>query len=129
MRYTIVMTPPHAKNLAREGYDKEKIKKYIVEHKLLPPAQTRPAASATVNIRSPEVSDTLPEGDTALVPLIKDTRYIHLIVGGGPGAFIAQLIGGGATPGKKQTQKIELPKDWSKLVAKYKNVVPTYAKY
>ena len=52
-----------------------------------------------------------------------------MIVGGGPGAFIAQIIGGGATPGKKQTQKIDLPKNWAKLVAKYKNVVPTYAKY
>jgi hypothetical protein len=129
MRYTIVITPPHAKNLAREGYDKEKIKKYIVEHKLLPAARMRPAAGMAKNIRSPEVSDALPDDDAALVPLIKDPRYIHIIVGGGPGAFIAQLIGGGATPGKKQTQKIDLPKAWPKLVAKYKNVVPIYAKY
>jgi hypothetical protein len=74
-------------------------------------------------------TDGLPDNDKAMVPLIKDSRFIRVIVGGGPGAFIAHVIGGGATPGKKQTQKIELPKNWAKLVAKYKNVVPTHAKY
>jgi hypothetical protein len=49
--------------------------------------------------------------------------------GGGPGAFIAYIVGGGATPGRKEIQKIDLPKNWDRLVAKYKNVVPTYAKY
>jgi hypothetical protein len=63
------------------------------------------------------------------MPLIKDYRFIRVIVGGGPGAFVAHLIGGGPTPGKKEIQKIELPKNWEKLVAKYKNVVPIYAKY
>ena len=29
MRYTIVLNPSTAKNLAREGYTKEKIKKYV----------------------------------------------------------------------------------------------------
>jgi hypothetical protein len=29
----------------------------------------------------------------------------------------------------KQTQKIELPKDWDKLVKKHRDLVPTYAKY
>ena len=48
---------------------------------------------------------------------------------GGPGAFIPHTIGGGATPGAKQTQKIEFPKGWDKLVKKYKDMVPTYAKY
>jgi hypothetical protein len=129
MRYTIVMTPPHAKNLAREGYDKEKIKKYIVAHKLVPAARMRAAANTGLNIRTREALDSLPPDDKTLVPLIQDPRFIRIIVGGGPGAFIAHLIGGGATPGRKQTQKIELPKAWPKLVAKYRNMVPTYAKY
>ena len=71
----------------------------------------------------------LPKEDTAMVPWIGDYRFIRIIVGGGPGAFIAHVVGGGATPGKKEIQKVELPKNWDKLVAKYKNVVPTYAKY
>ena len=129
MRYNIVMTPPHAKNLAREGYTKEKVKQYIAEHKLVPAARMKAQASTGVNTRTMEALAGLPENDAELVPLIKDPRFIRIIVGGGPGAFIAHLLGGGATPGKKQIQKIELPKNWAKLVAKYKNVVPTYAKY
>lgn len=71
----------------------------------------------------------IPARDTDTVALIRDPQFIRIIVGGGPGAFIAHAVGGGATPGKKQTQKIEMPKNWDKLVKKYKNVVPTYAKY
>jgi len=43
--------------------------------------------------------------------------------------YIRMIVGGGATPGKKEIQKIDLPKNWDRLVAKYKNVVPTHAKY
>jgi hypothetical protein len=123
MRYTIVLTPAHAKNLFREGYDKEKVKQYITEHKLRAQATTR------TNTRTLEALKDLPADGSQLVPLIQDPRFIKIVVGGGPGAFIAHLIGGGATPGKKETQKIELPKNWIKLVTKYKSVVPTYAKY
>ncbi|HTY82307.1 MAG TPA: hypothetical protein VMB24_05950 [Dehalococcoidales bacterium] len=129
MRYNMVITPPHAKNLAREGFTKEKVKEYIVTHKLVSTARMRAQANTGLNVRTREALDNLPADDTQLVPLIKDPRFFRIIVGGGPGAFIAHLIGGGATPGKKQIQKIELPKNWAKLVAKYKNVVPVYAKY
>jgi len=36
---------------------------------------------------------------------------------------------GGATPGEKEIQKVDLPENWDKLVAKYKNVVLTFARY
>jgi hypothetical protein len=35
----------------------------------------------------------------------------------------------GATPGKKEIQKIELPKNWAQLVKKYEGIVPTYVRY
>ena len=121
MRYTFIFTPPHAKNMAREGYSKEDVKSYIAKNKLV---------EAYRVARPPWLKDdSIPEKDTDMVPMIRDPRFIRVIVAGGPGAFIAHAAGGGATPGKKQTQKIELPKNWDKLVAKYKNVVPTYAKY
>jgi hypothetical protein len=126
MRHTIVFTPPHARNLAREGYTKEKVKRYVVENKLEPAEAVR-ARSGTGLAFARTREESLPtEG---MVPQIRDARYIKVIAGGGPGAFIAHLAGGGATPGKKEIHKIELPKNWDKLVAKYKNVVPTYAKY
>jgi hypothetical protein len=127
MRYTIIFNPPTAKNLAREGYTKEKIKKYIAENKLINMTQVKAQQSSVVT----PVSKLQQSSSNAseMVPLIKDHRFVRVIVGGGPGAFVAHLIGGGATPGKKEIQKIELPKNWDKLVAKYKNIVPVYAKY
>jgi hypothetical protein len=126
MRYTIILTPPHAKNLARDGYTKEKVKQYIVDNKFVSARYVQAQVGsglAMARVRP----DSLPKEGP--VPQIRDPKYITIIVGGGPGAFIAHLAGGGATPGKKEIQKIELPKNWEKLVAKYKNVVPTYAKY
>jgi hypothetical protein len=127
MRYTIVVNPQTAKNIAREGYTKEKIKKYITDKKLVPAVQPQ----NQLGYRGlPGASQAQSAQDTPqMVPLIKDPRLIRIIVGGGPGAFVAHLIGGGATPGKKEIQKIELPKNWEKLVAKYKDIVPVYAKY
>jgi hypothetical protein len=128
MRYTTIFTPTHAKNLAREGWSKEDVKGFISEY-------TRVQGSR-VN-RMPTVGTfggglykgRVPIRDTDQVRIIWDPRYIRIIVAGGPGAFIAHAIGGGATPGRKQTQKIEFPKNWDKLVKKYKDMVPTYAKY
>jgi hypothetical protein len=126
MRYTIIFNPAYARNLNREGFNKEKIRQYIIENKLVLAAQMRPNIGAFV---PPQADQRSTEGITGLVPLIRDPRFLRIIVGGGPGAFVAHLIGGGATPGKKEIQKIELPKNWDSLVAKYKNVVPVYAKY
>jgi hypothetical protein len=127
MRYTIIFGPSHVKNLVREGHTKEKIKKYITGNKLVPKAQIRTQADMEA---SPGVHSTpLPSGDMEMVPPIKDYRFVRVIVGGDPGAFIAYLVGGSATPGKKEIQKIELPKNWDRLVAKYKNIFPTYVKY
>jgi hypothetical protein len=127
MRYTIIFNPTYAKNLAREGFDKEKIKKYIAERRLLPAAQVR-RQPANILLPSADVQHSARDM-TGMVPLIRDFRFIRIIVGGGPGAFVAHLVGGGATPGKKEIQRIELPKNWDKLVAKYKNLVPVYSKY
>jgi hypothetical protein len=127
MRYTIVFNPAYAKNLAREGFDKEKIKKYIAARRLVPAVQVKGQPGNPL-IPTPAALPSTAD-ISGLVPLIKDFRFIRVIVGGGPGAFVANFAGGGATPGKKEIQKIELPKNWDKLVAKYKNIVPVYAKY
>ena len=128
MRYTFIFTPPHAKNLAREGWTKEDIKEFISEYARIPGSRFKdmPAIGGS---RSGLYKGKISARDTDTVALIRDSRFIRIIVAGGPGAFIAHAVGGGATPGMKQTQKIELPKNWDKLVKKYKNIVPTYAKY
>jgi hypothetical protein len=128
MRYTFIFTPPHAKNLAREGWTKEDIKGFISEYARIPGSRFNniPVIGGG---RPSLYKGKISARDTDTVALIKDPRFIRIIVAGGPGAFIAQAAGGGASPGKKQTQKIELPANWDKLVKKYKNIVPIYAKY
>jgi len=128
MRYTFIFTPPHAKNLAREGWAKDDIKKFISEYARIPGSRFN-SMPAIGGVRPGLYKGRISARDSDTVALIGDPRFIRIIVAGGPGAFIAHVVGGGATPGKKQTQKIELPKNWSKLVKKYKNIVPTYAKY
>ena len=127
MRYNILITPTHAKNLLREGYDKGKIRNYIIENKLVT-AKKMVAFAGMSPVREAGKNHKA-ASDTDMVPLIDDPRFIRIIVAGGPGAWISHLAGGGATPGKKEIQKIELPKNWETLVAKYKDVVPEYERY
>ena len=47
----------------------------------------------------------------------------------GPGAWLGLLRSVGGFGNDFITKKIELPRNWDKLVAKYKDLVPTYAPY
>jgi len=107
MMHTIIFPPVHARTLAAEGWSKPDIKEFIRENARMP----------------------APGRAVEIVPLINDVRTLRVMVAGGPGAFIAQAVGGGPTPGKAEIRKIELPKNWAKLVAKYKNIVPDHLRY
>jgi hypothetical protein len=115
MRYTIILTPAHARLLARAGWTKENIKALITKY-----ASTSKSSFGEGRVPAKEVDS---------IRRVEDPRFIRIIVAGGPGAFIAYAAGGGATPGMKQTQPIELPANWDRLVAKYQGLVPTYARY
>jgi hypothetical protein len=52
-----------------------------------------------------------------------------LIVIGEPYHSHVALYGGGGDHGGPVTQKIDLPMNWNELVTKYKDIVPTYARY
>jgi hypothetical protein len=126
MVYTFVFTPLHAKILAKAGWTKQDIKDFIAEYARKP--------ANNMGTDGGRVQGTLYKGkifarENETVRIIRDTRVIRIMVAGGPGAFIAQIVGGGARAGNLQTKKIELPKNWDKLVAKYKDVVPVYVRY
>jgi hypothetical protein len=126
MRHTFVFTPLHAKILSRQGWTKQDIKQCISEYARVPGYRTSTAAGAQ---RGSLYKGRIPARDSDMIPIIRDTKFIRIIVAGGPGAFIAQVVGGGATPGLKQIQKIELPANWGNLVARYRDIVPVYARY
>jgi hypothetical protein len=62
------------------------------------------------------------------VPVLRP-ELMRIIVAGGAGVFMGQLMGSWAIPSQKTLKKIELPKNWDSLVRKYRSVIPTYAKY
>jgi hypothetical protein len=124
--YSIMLPPLHAGTLASFGWTKQDIRDFICEHKRLPALQRGRALGQ----EAPKLFKghiTAREGDT--VPLVRDPRVIRVLVAGGPGSFIAHAIGGGPTPGLAELRKIEFPKDWDRLVKKYKNVVPKHVRY
>jgi hypothetical protein len=107
----LLVVPSHAKVLASEGWTKKKIKEYILENSESPfhPAQ----------------------GDRGrpILPVESSIDDLMIVVAGGPGAWIGLLRSAGGWENSFVTRKIDLPRNWDKLVAKYKNVIPTYIEY
>jgi hypothetical protein len=59
---------------------------------------------------------------------LNDEDFI-VVVAGGPGVWMAALKSSGGFGNSFVTKKIELPRNWDKLVAKYKALVPNYEYY
>jgi hypothetical protein len=109
---SVILIPSWAKVLSNEGYTKEKVKEYLASH-----------ITPSANIAG--------FSNTASPPKIDIDKSLMILVAGGPGSFIAMLrsAGPGFFENALITKKIELPKNWDKLVAKYKNIKPNYEKY
>jgi hypothetical protein len=99
-----------AKILSREGWTRKQVIEYIAANTRSPFAPVQPAVGAAPR------------------PLL-NPQDIMLIVGGGPGTFMALLRSAGGFNNSFVTKKIELPRKWPQLVAKYKNLVPVYVRY
>jgi hypothetical protein len=126
MMHTVIFPPVHARTLAKDGWNKQDIKEFIREYARMPVAdRTSASGPGPAKLFKGKIDARL--GET--VPIINDIRTVRVMVAGGPGAFIAQAVGGGPTPGKSEIRKIELPENWDKLVAKYKNIVPNHVRY
>jgi hypothetical protein len=107
----ILVVPPHAKALADAGWTKKRIKEYILENSASP----FPAVQGGRG--------------TPILPVTPSVDELMILVTGGPGAWIGMMRSAGGWENSFVTVKIDLPKNWDKLVAKYKNMVPTYVGY
>jgi len=137
---TIIMNTQHAKALAEEGWTKREIAEFVTEYARVP-AHSHPMysqASPTVETIQPEVPTIRaswqrmrpPVNPNDSVRIIRNPDLIRIIVAGGPGGTgIAIANGGEGWVINWVTKKIELPANWDKLVAKYKNILPTYVRY
>jgi hypothetical protein len=118
---TILIQPQHARTLGEDGWSKQDIASFVSEYARAPgyrvsafyspftPGRPRPPLNAEDSVR-----------------LVQSADSIRVVVAGGAGGLMVDLISGG---GGWTTRKISLPKNWDSLVTKYKDLVPTYVRY
>lgn len=123
----LLMTPNHARVLARHGWTKKTIKKYVFDFGRNPAYRTPSfhQGGGWTNVGPGSV----PPGATDPVASIPEPDYISVFVCGGPGAFMGIMSGSGMVNGGFVTRKIQLPANWNRVVAKYRSFVPVYEKY
>jgi len=107
----LIVIPSHAKVLSAAGWTKSKLKEFILKNAPSP----FPARKENADILSQ--------------PPAADSDGILVVVAGGPGAWMGMLRSVGGIENGFITKKIDLPRNWDKLVAKYKDVVPAYTGY
>lgn len=107
----LIVIPSHAKVLSDAGWTKKKLRDFVLQNAPNP----FPSNQDTSQILSQ--------------PPAADSDGLMILVAGGPGAWMAMLRSVGGIENGFITKKIELPRNWDKLVAKYRNVVPVYRGY
>jgi hypothetical protein len=121
-----LMVPPyHANTLASKGWTKKEVKAFISEYARVPAYRNALYWRALPEVPAKE---WLPTNPTDSMRIIRSPDWIRIFVAGGPGNFLG-LFTGGKQLNDFVTRKVEFPTQWSKLVEKYKTLVPTYARY
>jgi hypothetical protein len=122
---TFVLTPTHAKILAKAGWTKPKIKAFVAEFARVPAYRHRAWYDHSLAYGRPWMTPNNPEDSMSIVTR---PELIEIVVAGGSGAFMGILC----SSANNETfvhKKINLPANWAKLVAKYKTWVPVYENY
>jgi hypothetical protein len=120
----LILTPLNAKALASRGWTKKSINDFVVQNASAPKKHfSRFYAESDSNENQELMPIFMPPPGTSQTSQPQPSR-IQVVVFGGMGSWVGTLSGG-----QTGTAKIDLPANWDKLVAKYKNVVPTYARY
>jgi hypothetical protein len=114
-----IVIPSHAKILSDAGWTKDKLKEFILKK-----VESPIGAYLGRDEDEGKSDDILSQPPAAI-----DKETLLVLVAGGPGAWTGLLRSVGGIKNEFVTVKIKLPRDWDKLVKKYKNVVPTYARY
>jgi hypothetical protein len=110
----LMIIPSHADILASEGWTKSKVREYVMKLGEAGSAKSRPQM-----------------GDTSAASPNTPRDALMIVVAGGAGTWygVFKSTGGGILGNDFVSKKIELPKNWNELAAKYKNLIPTYVRY
>jgi hypothetical protein len=125
--FAVLLTPNNAGSLARGGWSKQQVKEYIVKNAVVPEGyyqrlgldDSKPFDRGNVVITGSANKSAI------FVPNPRDPDPVQVFVFGGFGSWLGFLQGGPSPI----TKKVEPHGNWAQLVKKYKNVVPTYARY
>jgi hypothetical protein len=118
---TLILQPQHARSLAEGGWTKKEMASFIHRYARIPAYQSQ----IYYGNWGPTV-ERQPLNAMDPVPVLGSPNSVRTIVAGGAGGLMVGLATG--TIGWL-TKKVELPSNWDKLVAKYKNLVPHYVMY
>jgi len=77
------------------------------------------------------IGDATAPSTAVAAPPTTPRDALMIVVAGGAGSWygLFRSSGGGILGNDFVSKKIQLPKNWRKVVAKYKGVVPTYDSY
>jgi hypothetical protein len=125
--FGLLLTPTNAASLEKGGYNKKKVKEYIVKNAIVPDGYYKRLGldDSQPFDRGNEMITGAANKNAILVPNPRDPDPVQIFVYGGFGSWIG-FLQGGPPPIMK---KVELPKNWAQLVKKYKNIVPNYLRY
>jgi hypothetical protein len=125
--FAVLLTPAHAKSLMGKGWTKKGVKEYIMSHARLTVDYYAQFGSAGTTPGAPFIKEGSDEADSHAIFRIteRDQEPVQIYCIGGFGSWMGFLQGGP----QPVTVKVELPKAWDRVVAKYKNLVPSYVRY
>jgi len=116
--FCYIMPPANANTLADAGWTKQGVREFISEHARVPVSRDLP-------LRWEESWPLGPMDTRRIMP----TDWIRIIVAGGAGTWGVMCAGSLPLGAKWVSKKVQLPANWKKLVAKYKDVVPMHVRY
>ncbi|MAF49345.1 MAG: hypothetical protein QF393_14470 [Rhodospirillales bacterium] len=114
--FCLMITPTHAKMLAKDGWDKQTVKAFISEYARVPAYQHPISWDAMVGLQPKEWQPLNPMDSQRI---LRTPDLIKIVVTGGPGHFMNMLVGALADGMDWVTKKVDLPADWDTLVKKY----------
>jgi hypothetical protein len=126
----LILVPAVAKDLADAGFTKKKFLSFIQEYARKPVEKSYLQWLINAHHMPKEVVIPFESTKSTMRRFLSGEHLIAIVAGSHDFvSFDIAAYGGGGDHGGPVTKKIELPKNWSKLVKKYEDIVPNYAQY
>ena len=131
LRPALVLTPIVAEAIARAGWSKDDVKRYLFDHARMPAWRVEaftekwadfPIGSLKHQVNLGRLPKAFAESDdpNRLVPIVVDPDDFMLLVSGDPLRTNAYAFAQNGYLGFPTAKKIQLPKDWSERIGKSK---------